>query len=177
MLVLADDVCPDRDFFQPSFAPIFFQPVSLIFLGLVLGDMRDSEVGGVVGGVMGSPVDVAGELPLSSVNSLDSEPETVDAFVRYAESRLPVDLLKAADRCDCREGLGEPAFSNSMFGGLPSLPERFRDGDILRSSAAPWYMRSGISSDEVQGLIVGFEPRVGDNEFKNGMSTLSFINS
>lgn len=83
LLVLDADPWPDRDFFHPSFAPIFFQPLSREFFGLVLGDMTPvSEVGGVVGGVIGSPAEGDGELPLSSVISFDSDPDRVDELVR-----------------------------------------------------------------------------------------------
>lgn len=81
LLVLALDPWPDLDFFQPNFAPIFFHPPSFRkFLGLVPGDMLMnpvSDVGGVVGGVIGSSAEPDGELALSSVRppSRVSDPE------------------------------------------------------------------------------------------------------
>jgi hypothetical protein len=58
VLVLPLEPWPDFDFFHPNFWPIFFQPFPSLreFFGLVPGDTPwkpVSDVGGVVGGVIG----------------------------------------------------------------------------------------------------------------------------
>jgi hypothetical protein len=85
LLVLPLELEPDFDFFQPNFCPIFFQPFTSLreFFGLVPGDTPwkpVSDVGGVVGGVIGSKPELDGELALSSVKpaSWVSEPDEVD---------------------------------------------------------------------------------------------------
>jgi hypothetical protein len=80
--VLEPEPCPDRVFFHPSFAPIFFQllPPSRGVLGLVAGDASKPmfDIGGVCGGVIGSNAVVEGdaESVLSSV--ILSGPSTDD---------------------------------------------------------------------------------------------------
>jgi hypothetical protein len=77
LLELDFEPCPDLDLFHPSFAPIFFQPLPSprVFFGLAPGDIPMKplpEVGGVVGGVIGSRPELEGELALSSVSPLAS---------------------------------------------------------------------------------------------------------
>lgn len=105
LLVLEPEPCPDLDFFQPSFAPIFFHPLPSLraFLGLVPGDMNPaSEVGGVVGGVIGSRAEFDGELALSSVNAASCPSEGDDdgdeLLDKYADSLLLVERPRAAER-------------------------------------------------------------------------------
>lgn len=59
---------------KPNFAPILFQLCPDIALCKVLGDVLrvKSEVGGVVGGVIGSIPKVEFGLPLSSVKSISA---------------------------------------------------------------------------------------------------------
>jgi hypothetical protein len=94
----------DLDLFHPNFAPIFFHPLpSPRGFGLVLGDVPPkpvSDVGGVVGGVIGSRPEFDGELALSSVSPAScASGDEADDCDRYAERRLP-DRLRAAERCE-----------------------------------------------------------------------------
>jgi hypothetical protein len=101
----------DLDFFQPN---IFFHPFSLReFLGLVPGETPwkpISHVGGVVGGVMGSRAELEGELALSSAK---------------AASGAPVDLMRAAESCDWRDGCTrvDADWNDTASGAKPSSAE------------------------------------------------------
>jgi hypothetical protein len=59
------------DFLKPHLARMFFHPPSRLrwLFGLVPGEKGTSEVGGVVGGVIGSNAEVEGELEESSVRA------------------------------------------------------------------------------------------------------------
>jgi hypothetical protein len=95
LLVLEPDPWPDRLFFHRSLSPIFFQLLLTWGWGLVPGEMSPKpafEVGGVLGGVIGSraEVDGDGESVLSSVMlsgaSADEVPDDPEMFAERRES-------------------------------------------------------------------------------------------
>jgi hypothetical protein len=93
------------DFFHPNFWLIFFQPFPSLreFFGLVPGDTPwklVSDVGGVVGGVMGPRSELEGELAPSSVRLASCISELDEVEEKYAEIRPPVERFKAAVKCD-----------------------------------------------------------------------------
>jgi hypothetical protein len=94
LFVLDPEPWPDRPFFHRNLSPIFFQPLWLA-CGLVPGETSANpafEVGGVLGGVMGSRAEPEGdgESVLSSVilstPSPDDIPEDPEIFAERRDS-------------------------------------------------------------------------------------------
>lgn len=100
-VLLEPEPCPERAFFQPNLADIFFQ-LLLLPSRAVCGDVPGEislkgidEVGGVFGGVIGSRAepDGEGESALSSVRlsgfSPDEVPDDPDTYVERRDADLP----------------------------------------------------------------------------------------
>lgn len=105
--MLDSEVWEGRDLRRPHLKPIFFQADSSVLpLGLESKESSESDVGGVIGGVMGSPVEVgeSAVLMLSSVyeSSFASALLVVDEV--YAEPRPRLRARARCEGCDGRRG-------------------------------------------------------------------------